>query len=396
MKLTKNERKNRTGTNIGINTQLTHAGNNPRDYYGFVNPPVVHASTVLFPDYETMVNRNQEFTYGTRGTPTTVALANALSELEDAEGTVLVSSGLVAVTLPLLAFLCAGDHCLIVDSVYNPTRHFCDTVLKQLGMEVEYYNPDIGSDISSLLKENTKVVFLESPGSNTYEIQDIPAIMTALKNTDIVTMIDNTWATPLYFKPLDHGIDISIHALTKYPGGHSDLVMGSVSANERTWKQLLSTHGAMGLCGNGDDAFLVLRGLRTMGIRLERHSKSAMTVARWLQKRPEVSRVLYPALPEDPGHQLWKRYFKGASGLFGFVLTGADREQTGKFLDALTYFGLGYSWAGFESLAVVSYLSDRTIATGPTEGVVIRLQIGLEDPEDLIADLEHAFNASKA
>lgn len=375
----------------GINTRLAHIGHNPDDYYGFVNPPVVHASTVLFPDYETMVNRSQKYLYGTRGTPTTDALCNALDELEGAAGTVLVSSGLVAVSLPLLAFLGAGDHCLIVDSVYSPTRNFADTVMTRMGVEIEYFAPDIGSEISNLIRSNTKVIFTEAPASNTFEMMDLPAIVNAVQGTDIVTMIDNTWATPLLFKPLDNGIDISIHALTKYPGGHSDLVMGSVSSNERCWKQLLSTHGAMGLCGNGDDAFLVLRGLRTMGVRMERHTKTAMQVAEWLQTNSKVSQVLYPALPGDPGHDLWKRDFKGASGLFGFVIRDATLEQAARFINALKIFGRGYSWAGHESLCVLPNLSDRVIAKGPENGVLARLQIGLEDAEDLIGDLYQAL-----
>ena len=379
---------------LGIDTRLARAGNHPRDYHGFVNPPVVHASTVLFPDYETMRTRNQKYTYGTRGTPTTAALCEALNELEGSAGTVLVPSGLTAVALPMLAFLNSGDHCLVLDSVYEPTRNFCNSVLSRMGVEVEYYDPHLGGDISKLMRENTKVVFTESPGSNTFEIQDIPAIVKVAHANDAVVMIDNTWATPLFFKPLDHGVDVSIHALTKYPGGHSDLVMGSVSANQKHFKQLLSTHGAMGLCGNGDDAYLVLRGLRTMAVRLERHQKNALEVARWLSSQPGVARVLHPALPDDPGHKLWKRDFTGSSGLFGFVLKDASIDQAAAFLDSLTLFGLGYSWAGYESLAVIVGLSDRTIAKGADDGILIRLQIGLEDPQDLIADLEQAIGKS--
>ncbi len=378
----------------GVDTRLARMGNHPRDFHGFVNPPVVHASTVLFPDYETMRTRNQKYTYGTRGTPTTVALCEALDELEGSAGTVLVPSGLTAVALPLLAFLGSGDHCLVLDSVYGPTRHFCDTVLIRLGIEVEYYDPRIGGKISELMRDNTRVVFTESPGSNTFEVQDVPAIVKAAHAGNAVVMIDNTWATPLFFKPLDHGVDISIHALTKYPGGHSDLVMGSISANEKHWKQLLATHGAMGLCATGDDCFLVLRGLRTMGVRLERHQKNALEVAKWLSSHAAVGRVLHPALPEDPGHELWKRDFKGSSGLFGFVLKDATIDQAAAFLDALEFFGLGYSWAGYESLAVIVNLADRTIAKGANDGIIIRLQIGLEDPKDLIADLAQALDKS--
>ncbi len=377
-----------------LNTRLTRIGNHPLDFHGFVNPPVFHASTVLFPDYETMRTRNQKYTYGTRGTPTSDALCEAIDDLEGSAGTVLVPSGLTAVALPMLAYLNSGDHCLVVDSVYEPSRNFCDRVLARMGVEVEYYDPLVGADIAGLIRENTKVVFTESPGSNTFEMQDIPAICEAAHEGDAIVMMDNTWATPLYFKPIDHGVDVSIHALTKYPGGHSDLVMGSVSANEKCWKQLIGTHGAMGLCGNGDDAYLVLRGIRTLGVRLDYHQKSALEIARWLDDHPGVSRVLHPALPGDPGHEIWKRDFCGSSGLFGMVLKDATPEQAGKFLDALTLFGLGYSWAGYQSLAVIPNLSDRTIAKEPTDGIMIRLQIGLEDTADLITDLDQAIKTA--
>ena len=387
------EEKTSQASKNGINTRLAHIGHDPSDYFGFVNPPVVHASTVLFPDYDTMKNRSQKYLYGTRGTPTTDALCQALDELEGSAGTVLVPSGLVAISLPLLAFLSAGDHCLVVDSVYSPTRNFCNTVLTRMGIDVEYFDPDLSTRLSEKIKPNTKVIFLEAPASNTFEMIDIPAIVDAIGEKDIITMMDNTWATPLLYKPLDHGIDISIHALTKYPAGHSDLVMGSVSANEKCWKQLLSTHGAMGLCGNGDDAYLVLRGLRTMGIRLERVAKSAMEIAKWLEERNDISRVLYPALTSDPGYGIWKRDFCGASGLLGFVIRDASLEAGAKFIDALQLIGRGYSWAGHESLCVLPDLSDRTITKTPSDGMLVRLQVGLEDVPDLILDLEQALDA---
>ena len=376
-------------------TILTHAGNNPDGYYGFVNPPVVHASTVLYPDYETMRTRNQKYTYGTRGTPTTDALCQALDALEGSAGTVLVPSGLAAVTIPLLAFVNAGDHILVLDSCYGPTRDFCDKVLARLGVDIEYYDPLIGSEIEKLIRENTSVIFTESPGSNTFEIQDIPAICKAAHAHDIIVMIDNTWATPLYFKPLDHGVDISIHALTKYPAGHSDLVLGSISANERCWKQLQKHHAIMGCCGSPDDSYLTLRGLRSMGVRIREHEKNALAMAKWLETHPAVGQVLHPALPSHPQHELWKRDFKGSTGLFGFTLKTDDMEKAARFYDALDLIGRGYSWAGYESLAVLVNLSDRTIAKGPDDGVLVRLQVGLEDPEDLKADLEQAMRAAR-
>ena len=347
-----------------------------------------------------METKSQKYTYGTRGTPTTDALCEAIDALEGSAGTVLVPSGLAAVTVPFLAFLSAGDHALIVDSVYFPTRHFCDTMLKRLGVIVEYYDPMVGAGIESLIKPNTKLVHTEAPGSNTFEMQDIRAISAVAHRHGCVVTMDNTWATPLYFKPLDHGVDISIHAATKYPSGHSDILMGTVSANAAHWEQLLDAHGALGLCGAPDDSYQILRGLRTMGIRLERHQESTLNVARWLEERDDVARVLHPALPSFPGHDLWKRDFTGSSGIFSFVLKAesADRfkPKAHAFLDALSIFGLGWSWGGFESLAVHVGLSDRTICKAPSEGPVIRLQIGLEDVVDLRKDIEAGFTAAKA
>jgi cystathionine beta-lyase len=376
-----------------MNTRLAHIGYDPADFFGFVNPPVVHASTVLFPDTATMASRNQRYTYGTRGTPTSDALAGAVDALEGSAGTVIVPSGLVAVTLPLLAFLSAGDHVLITDSVYHPTRHFADTMLKRMGVEVEYYAPGIGGAISASMKPNTRVVFTESPGSNTFEMQDIDAIAEAAHKGDAVVMMDNTWATPLYFKPLDHGVDVSIHAATKYPAGHSDVLLGTVSANERTWKQLHETFITLGCCAGPDDAYQVLRGLRTMGVRLAHHEKSALELARWLEGREGVAQVLHPALESHPGHKLWKRDFTGSSGLFSIVLDHGGPKEAGAFLDALEIFGLGYSWGGFESLAVAVSLSDRTVAKGDYSGPVIRLQIGVEEVEDLKADILKGLEA---
>lgn len=381
----------------GANTRLAHMGHDPRDYHGFVNPPVVHGSTVLFPDVATMEKRAQKYTYGTRATPTTDALCQALDELEGSAGTILVPSGLAAISVPFLACLSAGDHALIVDSVYAPCRHFCNTMLTRLGIEVEYYDPDIDAGIEALIKPNTRLIHTEAPGSNTFEMQDIRAITEVAKRHDIAVTMDNTWATPLYFRPLDFGVDLSIHATTKYPSGHSDIVMGSVSANAKYWPKLEEARLAMGICGAPDDSYLILRGLRTMGVRLEHHQKSALEIARWLETRDDVARVLHPALPSFPGHDIWKRDFKGATGVFSFVLKGdADKikAKTAAFLDTLSYFGLGYSWGGFESLAVPVNLSDRTIRTAPTDGQVIRLQIGLEDVPDLKKDLEAGFAAA--
>ena len=380
--------------NLGVNTRLAHSGNNPHDYFGFVNPPVVHASTVLFPDAATMAARSQKYTYGTRGTPTSDALASAIDALEGSAGTIVVPSGLAAVTIPLLAFLSSGDHVLIVDSVYHPTRNFADTMLKRLGVEVDYYDPHVGSGISGLMKPNTKVVFTESPGSGTFEVQDIPAITKAAHQCGAVVMMDNTWATPLYLRPLDFGVDISIHAATKYPAGHSDVLLGTVSANKACWPRLHETFITMGCCAGPDDVYQVLRGLRTMGVRLERHQKSALDIARWLETMPGVSRVLHPGLESHPSHSLFKRDFSGSSGIFSIVLAGGGQKQAHAFLDALRIFGLGYSWGGYESLAVPVFIGDRVVSKGPYDGPLIRLQIGLEDVEDLKTDISAGLAAA--
>ncbi len=385
----------------GVNTTLTHAGSNPGDCHGFINPPVVRGSTVLFPDSETIASGKQKYIYGTHGTPTTDALAEAINALEGSAGTMIVPSGLAAVTIPLLAFLKSGDHLLVVDSIYFPTRRFCNTMLRDLGIETTYFNPDIGADIEALIQPNTRVVFTESPGSNTYEIQDIPAISRVAHKHGAVVMMDNTWATPIFFKPLDFGVDISINAATKYPSGHSDVILGLVSATAEHWPKLVAVRTNLGVCANPDDSYLVLRGLRTMGVRLERHQASALTLAKTLQGRPGVARVLHPALPDFPGHALWKRDFKGSCGLFSIVLDGGAstdnwQRKAHAFLDALQIFGLGYSWGGFESLAVHVSLKDRTVTPPPPEGPVMRLQIGLEDVEDLLRDIEQGLAAANA
>lgn len=383
---------------MGISTKLVHLGNDPLSFHGFVNPPIVRGSTVLFPDSGAMAYHNQKYTYGTRGTPTTDALCEALNELEGAAGTILVPSGLAAITIPFLAYLGAGDHALIVDSVYGPCRHFCDTMLKRLGVEAEYYDPEIGAGIESLIRPNTKLIHTEAPASNTFEMQDIRAISDAAHRHGCIVTMDNTWATPLYFRPLDFGVDVSIHATTKYPSGHSDIVMGAVSANASAWPRLIEAQLALGICGAPEDSYLILRGLRSMALRLEHHQNSALAIARWLEELDEVDRVLHPGLQSFPGYEIWKRDFKGSSGVFSFVLKVERRDQfkakAHAFLDALNLFGLGYSWGGYESLALHVNLNDRTIRKAPDSGPVIRLQIGLENVEDLKRDLEAGFRAA--
>lgn len=288
----------------------------------------------------------------------------------------------------------------MVDSVYGPTRHFCETVLVRFGIEAEFYDPGAGASIEALFRPNTKLVHTEAPGSNTFEMQDIPAIVEVAHRLGAVVTMDNTWATPLYFHPLDFGVDISIQAVTKYPAGHVDILMGTVSANEKHWPRLKETNGALGICSAPDDTYQVLRGLRTMGVRLERHQQSALAIAQWLEGRPDVAQVLHPALPSFPRHDLWPRDFKGASGIFPFVLVVPEKAQHKRkaqaFLNALEIFGLGYSWGGFPSLALHVNLFDRRVTPPPSGGPVLRLQIGLEDASDLIGDLEQSFAAAKA
>lgn len=381
-----------SGKKIGTNTQLGHAGYDPLSFHGFVNPPIVRASTVLFPDAETLASENQKYTYATHGTPTTDALCAALTELEGAAGTVLVPSGLAAISVPLLTFLSAGDHVLITDSVYGPTRRFANEVLPRMGVAVEYYDPLIAGDIVSLFRPETKVVFLETPGSNTFEMQDVPAIVAVCKERAIVTMIDNTWATPLFFKPIGIGADIVIHAATKYFGGHSDVLMGTVSANEACWPKLNRGHMVLGMCVGSDDAYQILRGLRGMGRRLDTHQQSTLAIANWLEGHPKVEQVYHPALGGNPGHAIWRRDFSGSTSLFSFALPRGANPKS--FLNALEIFGLGYSYGGYESLAVQVGLSDRIVRRPDFEMSIIRLQVGLEDVNDLIDDLDREFVAA--
>ncbi|MEP9378103.1 cystathionine beta-lyase [Aquabacter sp. CN5-332] len=373
-------------------TEVVRLGRDPFRFDGFVNPPVVRGSTVLSPTYEDLVGHTGRYSYGRRGNPTSEALEGALSALEGADGTVLTPSGLSAVSTALLSVLKAGDHLLMVDTAYRPTRRICDTVLSRLGIEVTYYDPLVGAQIAGLLKENTKAIFLESPGSQSFEMQDVPAIARVARERGITTLIDNTWATPIYFKPLDHGIDISIMAGTKYLSGHADLNIGTIAARGPAWKKVLETHGDLGLCVSPDDAALGARGLRTLVVRLERHWRSGLAVAQWLRNQPQVSRVLHPAMDGDPGYDIWRRDFSGACGLFGAILKPVPERAVAAFFDSLALFGMGYSWGGFESLIIPFDCTDyRTATTWNVEGPAIRLHVGLEEPEDLIADLARGF-----
>jgi cysteine-S-conjugate beta-lyase len=380
-------------------TRLVTGGRDPQSYYGFVNPPVYHASTVLYPNAADQVAHRGRYQYGRRGTPTTDALEQAIAEIEGPQcaGVVLVPSGMNAVATALLSVVSAGDHILITDSVYRPTRNFSNSVLKRLSVETTYYDPMIGERIGNLFKPNTRAVFVEAPGSQSFEMQDIPAIAAIAHDKGALVLMDNTWATPLYFPALEKGVDLSIQAGTKYIGGHSDIMFGTVSANAKTWPQLRETFTTLGLCAGPDDVYLALRGLRTMAVRLARHHASGLKVARWLAARPEVARVMHPAIESDPGHAIWKRDFTGASGLFSLVLKPASEKKVYAFMDALALFGMGFSWGGYESLVILFDCSEyRTATEWAPGGPTLRFHIGLEDPGDLIADLEQGFAAMAA
>ena len=375
-------------------TRLVHAGRDPKDQHGFVNTPVYRGSTVMFPDLAALDANKQTYTYGRKGNPTMRGLEDALCELEGGTRTFLTSSGLSAVTTALLSFAKAGDHVLMVDTCYRPTRMFCDDVLKGLGVETTYYDPLIGGGIAALFKPNTRLVYTESPGSQTFEVQDIPAIAAACRPREIWVLMDNTWGTPLYSKPFAHGADVAIHAGTKYIVGHADALLGVMTAGRRAAAQLKKMAWLIGDCAGSEEIYLGTRGLRTMGVRLKQHHASGLEMAHWLAARPEIGAVLHPALPDFPGHALWKRDFTGASGLFSVVLKGSiPRARLAAMMDGLSLFGMGYSWGGFESLAVpfdpAHYRSATTSAfAGQT---CLRLHIGLEDPEDLKADLAAGF-----
>jgi len=380
-------------------TRVVTAGRDPASYHGFVNPPVYHASTVLYPSAEDFVAHRARYQYGRRGTPTTEALELAVQELEGPQcaGVALLPSGLAAISAALLSVMQAGDHLLVTDSAYGPTRNFCNQILSRLGVTVTYYDPLVGAAISGSMQENTRAVFLESPGSLSFEMQDVAAIAAAAHAKGALVLMDNTWASPLYFRALDHGVDLSIQAGTKYIGGHSDVMLGTVSANGATAARLKTTVGSSGWCVGPDDVYLGLRGLRTLAVRLDRHWRSGLAVARWLQQRAEVLRLLHPAIQSHPGHALWKRDFTGASGLFSVVLKPVPQKAVYAFLDALELFGIGASWGGYESLAVpFDCTAVRSATRWQPGGPTVRFHIGLEAVEDLIADLEHGFAALAA
>jgi cysteine-S-conjugate beta-lyase len=380
-------------------TRLVTAGRDTKAQKGFVNPPVVHGSTVLYPTAADLHAHRGEFQYGRHGTPTTKALRETLMALEGPQcaGVGLAPSGLAAISTTLLAVLKAGDHLLVCDNVYRPSRSFCDGVLVRYGVEITYFDSLVGAGIEKLFKPNTRAVLLEAPGSQSFEMPDIPAIASVAHAHGALVIDDNTWATPLYHRSLEFGVDISVQAATKYIGGHSDIMFGTISANAAAWPIVAETIRLLGVCAGPDDVFLALRGTRTLAVRLAQHYRSGLEMARWLADKPEVIRVLHPALETDPGHAIWKRDFTGASGLFSIVLKPKPQAAVDALLDTLKLFGMGYSWGGYESLAIpFDCTGYRTATKWAPEGPALRLHIGLENVDDLKADLERGFAVFKA
>ncbi|EIZ77886.1 cystathionine beta-lyase [Novosphingobium sp. Rr 2-17] len=381
-------------------TQALHAGRDPKANFGVVNPPVYHCSTVLFDSVDALLETRRDrasgafegFTYGREGTATTRAFEDAVTLLEGGYRAITTSCGLGAICASLMAFLGAGDHLLIVDSLYGPARDFCESVLKKFGVEVTYYRPDVGAGIADLFQANTRVVYMESPGSLTFEMTDVPVIAQQCRARGIRTIFDNTWGSPINFRPLEHGVDVSINAATKYISGHSDLMLGIAVTTEDAFVPVKKIASQSGYCGGPDDIYMAMRGLRTLPLRMKQHHASGLVIAQWLQDRPEVHKVMHPALPGDPGHAIWSRDYDGASGLFGFVLEACTDAQFAAFMDHMDLFKLGYSWGGFESLVVPTYPETlRSASEWSAPGPAVRIHVGLEALEDLIADLERGF-----
>ena len=377
-------------------TDVTTAGRHPAKQYGAVNPPVVRASTIVFPTVADMDKAKAKpfdsVYYGRVGTPTTFAFEEAMAQLEGGYRSIACASGLAAINVALTAFVSSGDHVLIVDSAYDPIRRNCDVWLKRMGVETTYYDPRIGAGIKSLMRPNTRVVFVESPGSLTFEVQDIPAIADVAHAGGAIVVMDNTWATPLFFQPFSHGVDVSVQAATKYIVGHSDAMLGTVTTTEKTFLPARRQASIIGACASPDDCSLGSRGIRTLAVRLARHQETALKLVHWLKARPEVARIIHPALPESPDHALWKRDFLGSSGLFGVILKSCSKQAEAAFLDHLELFAMGFCWGGYESLILpVDPASHRSAVPWKAEGPLIRIHAGLEDADDLIADLDAGF-----
>ena len=374
-------------------TQLEHLGRSSTAHFGSVNTPVYRVSTALFPDLKTFRSAQQPMTYGRRVTPSSQALTQTIAQIEGGDQSqhhcVLTPSGLAAVTCAILSCVEAGGHILVADNVYGPTRVFCDRILPRMKVAVDYYDPIDLSALAQKIKPETSAVFAESPGSLTFEVQDIPAIAEITHKNNASLIMDNTWATPLFFKPFAHGVDISVQAATKYLCGHADLLLGTITANEKTWRDLRRMHGQLGLCASGDDIYLTLRGLRTLDVRLERHMQTGINIAKFLQTRDEIAEVIHPALPSHPQHDIWQRDFTGASGLFAARLKPRSEKSLAAMFDHFELFGLGYSWGGFESLIIPAEpIRTASSTKNAPEGHLIRIHAGLEDEEDLIEDLK--------
>lgn len=383
-------------------TIIINAGRDPANNHGMVNPPVYHASTITSETVAELERKRARrwdpgvYSYGRQGTPTHAALEQAMAALEGGWRGMCAGSGLAAINASILAFVKAGDHVLVVDTVYGPARRFCDNFLARFGVETTYYAPAIGGDIAALMRDNTRVVYVESPGSLTFEVQDVPAIAAAAHAGGAVVIMDNTWSAGLHFKPFEHGVDVSVQAATKYIVGHSDVMIGTITATEEHWRTVRQSVAECAAASGPDDVYLALRGLRTLAVRMERHQKTATTLATWLQGRPEVRRVMYPALPEDPGHALWRRDFTGASGLFGVVLRDFPKAAISSMLDGMKLYAMGASWGGFESLILPTAPAATRSAAPWTEGPTIRIHAGLEDPDDLLEDLERGVERLNA
>lgn len=373
-------------------TEVVHSGRDPQACYGFVNPPVYRGSTVLFPTVEKLWKRDQAYTYGRTSTPTVKALEEAMAKVEGGAASALTASGYQAVSTAIFTFVETGDHILVADSVYQPTRKFCDHMLTKLGVETTYYDPLIGAGIDKLVRPSTRLIFTESPGSQTFEVQDIPAIAKVCAKRKLWLLHDNTWASPLYFRPFEHGVDVSIQAATKYVVGHADAMLGAITSNERAAPHIARAKEVLGVCPGSEETYLGLRGLRTLATRLAQHQRAGIEMAQWLEARPEVARVLHPALPSHPQHKIWKRDFLGASGLFAVILKPVGKPALAAMLDGLELFGMGFSWGGYESLVIpFDPTGYRTATRWQAEGPALRFHIGLEDVEDLKADLEAGF-----
>ncbi|MEM7194762.1 MAG: cystathionine beta-lyase [Pseudomonadota bacterium] len=386
---------NKQKSDGAIATRSVHNARDPSIQNGMVNTPVYHASTIIHDTVNDLenaklnINTKDALIYGRLGTPTTFAFENSVADLEGGYGALAVSSGLAAITTAIMAFVRSGDHILVANSVYYPTRHFCDYSLQRVGVDVTYYDPSIGDSISTLFQENTRLIFMESPGSNTFIVQDVPAIAEVAAASNIVTILDNSWASPIFFRPLEHGVNVCVVAATKYLSGHSDTMLGVIIADESHYPAVRNCRDEYGQCVGPDDLYLGLRGIRTLATRMQQHDRSGRAIAQWLSQQPGVLRVLHPALPDSIGHEIWKRDFDGASGLFGFELESRSRDAAVSMLEGMRYFAMGFSWGGFESLLIpVDSSGGRKSVDWSSDRRLFRIHVGLEDVSDLIADLE--------